>query len=77
LILWENKDYKELVNSVLHETCHLFLEPVADIFMWDAAPSQKGMYRDTIERQTQRIANALYYSFKKDWWKEFLPNELR
>lgn len=66
-ILWENKNYVELGDCMMHEFCHGFLEPVVHLFMWDVPSSQKKFVRDTIERQTQRICNSLIDLLPKTW----------
>lgn len=71
---WEQKDYAQLSEYVIHELSHLFIEPVAKLFMWDACPSQKQSYRDTIERQTERISKVIWYLLPKDW---YLPEKLK
>ena len=66
--LYQQGDFKSIAAAVMHETCHLFTEPIAKLFMWDASASQVEHYRDTIERQTERICNAVMYAMPKEWY---------
>lgn len=65
---YKASDYDTIARDMLHETCHLYLEPVARLFMWDVPPSQKDFCRETIERQTQRICNTIFDLLPKDWY---------
>lgn len=71
--MYDQKDFKGLGAIVLHETCHLFIEPVAKLFMWDACASQRTHYEETIERQTERICNSIMYTLPKEW---YMPDKL-
>lgn len=71
--LYKDRDFKSIGVAMMHETCHLFLEPVAKLFMWDACASQEGHYRDTIERQTERICNTISYTLADGW---YLPDNV-
>lgn len=70
---WNNKNYRNIVEDIMHEVCHLFIEPVAELFMWDACKSQKKHYRNTIERQTERICKTIVGLCNDDW---YLPEKL-
>ena len=66
---YQGKDYKQVGKDILHEICHLFVEPVAHLFMWDACVSQQAGYAEVIERQTQRIANAIFELLPEGWYQ--------
>jgi len=66
---WNKKNHREMGQNVLHEICHLFLEPVTDLFMWDVPASQEKFARDTVERQTQRIRNAIMLNMPDQWYE--------
>jgi len=65
---FERGEFSGCARDILHEVCHIFVEPVAKICMWDASPSQKPDYRDVIERQTERICKALFKSLPDGWY---------
>lgn len=73
-IAWEQNDHATLSEFIIHELCHLFIEPVAKLFMWDASSSQRDHYKDTIERQTERISKVIWYLLPKEW---YLPEKLK
>jgi len=70
LYAWKNKDYYHIADTLLHEVCHLFIEPVWKLFSWDICVSQKRQYTEVLERQTQRITNAILEISGDEW---FLP----
>lgn len=65
---YKDKKFRRVGEALLHEVCHLFIDPVSRLFMWDACPSQKNGFHDTIERQTQRIANAIWDLLPNEWY---------
>ncbi len=62
------KDFEGCGRDMLHEICHLFIEPVSDLFVWDASPSQSERFSEVIERQTQRICHTVFDLMPKNWY---------
>lgn len=65
--------FKECGKAMLHEICHVFIKPVTNLWDWDDSASQREEHSNVIERQTQRICNALHGVFPKGW---YLPHKL-
>lgn len=70
-VKWKDKDYRHIGSIVLHECCHLFIDPVADIYRWNQRPSEKEDNQNIVERQTTRIENAIFDLLPDDW---YMPN---
>jgi hypothetical protein len=70
---WRAGEYREIGRNLLHEVCHLLTEPISDLFMADAAASQRSHFTSVIERQTCRVANALDRLMPEGW---HLPNPM-
>jgi hypothetical protein len=68
LAFWKVGDYWQIADSMMHELCHLFIKPVETWFMWDVSSSQRDHVIETIERQTQRITNAMMKSLGNTWY---------
>lgn len=60
--------FKECGKSMLHEICHVFIKPVTNLWDWDDSTSQRAEHSNVIERQTQRITNALHAALPKGWY---------
>jgi len=65
---YENKDYEKVGGYVLHEVCHLLTRPIEELFWWDVSASQSKQFSDIIERQVQRIANAIMPGLGDEWY---------
>lgn len=65
---YEDGDFKTCGKSMLHEICHTFIKPVTNLWDWDDSASQRAPHSNVIERQTQRITNALFAAFPKGWY---------
>ena len=70
---YRKKDYAGIAKNLLHEACHILVEPLSRAMMLDASPSQEIPFRRDIERQTQRICNSIWRLLPKDW---YLPGRL-
>lgn len=70
---YDSGDFKGCGKSMLHEICHVFIKPVTNLWDWDDSASQRSEHTNIIERQTQRICNALHASFPKGW---YLPSKI-
>lgn len=65
---YDKGDREGVARDVLHEVCHLFIEPIVALFWWDVSASQKEGYTDVIERQIQRTCNAVWGLLPVGWW---------
>lgn len=65
--LFEAGDFNSCGKYMLHELCHIFIKPVSNL--WDEDDNQKehDAHMKVIERQTQRISNALYQALPNNW----------
>jgi len=70
---YEEGDLRGIGESILHELCHLFIEPVDLLYRWDVSSSQRNYFNDTVERQTERICKAIHMRLPDDW---FTPKAL-
>lgn len=61
-------DYKQIGRDLLHEFCHGFLDPVVQLFWWDVCDSQKHLFTDVIERQTQLMAYTVFDLLPNGWY---------
>jgi hypothetical protein len=66
---WKSGKHERVAFYILHEMCHILVDPLARFMRADAAPSQNREITDTVERQTQRIANAIMAALPRGWWK--------
>lgn len=66
---WSAKGQFGVACQLLHELCHIFLDPVVNLFMWDVSASQRDHTRETIERQVCRLVRAFESSMSSDWWR--------
>jgi hypothetical protein len=66
--MWKDGDYSKIGGYVCHEVCHLLTQPLKELLMADAAPSQKQHFMEVVERQTQRIANVLRRLLPDEWY---------
>ena len=64
---WKEKKYGEIGQTIVHELCHILTQPLYNLALFDAAPSQKNPFKEINERQTQRIANIIDYLLPKDY----------
>jgi hypothetical protein len=65
------KKYRDVARTILHEICHLLLEPVRTLLMGAAKANQSDLFYDTVETQTQRIANTVEWGLEQHnskWW---------
>lgn len=70
---YKGGNLKEIAGDMMHEHCHLFIDPIEKLFMWDASASQREHYMNTIERQTQRICNTILDLMPDGW---YLPEKI-
>lgn len=71
---YKKKDYRFLGETMLHEWCHVFLEPVIHDVRGILLDSMiRHILDNTLERQTQRVCNAIACGFPSTW---YLPNHL-
>ncbi len=70
---YDSGKFKECGKSMLHEICHVFIKPVTNLWDWDDSASQRAEHSNVIERQTQRITNALHAAFPRGW---YLPSKI-
>lgn len=71
---WQMADYKTIGFDLLHEICHILVEPVVHLFMWDVHRSERQRVQETIERQVCRITNTISDLLPKDW---YMPEVIR
>lgn len=65
---WKNQEWSSIGHSLCHEFAHVLTHPLARMARYDAAPSQKWLIDEMVERQTQRIAVIIAESLPDDWY---------
>jgi hypothetical protein len=66
---WRDRKYETCGGVILHELCHGFIKPIQALWQWDDCQSQKKANQEVIERQTQRIANAIADVLPENWFE--------
>ena len=64
---WKDKKYTAIGQTLVHEVCHILTQPLYNLALGDAAPSQKDPFKEVNERQTQRIANVIDYLLPENY----------
>lgn len=64
---WQEKNYGRVAKYILHEVCHILIDPVKQLAMRDAAPSQMKMFQEIVERQVCRVTNTIDLLLPKDY----------
>lgn len=62
------REFEDMGRIILHEFCHHFFAPVQKLYEWDVSKSQWDGHRRILERQVQRVTNALFALMKDNWW---------
>lgn len=57
---YTKKIYRELGRMILHEMCHLYLEPVITFTIQGDTHLEESLIKRTVEQQTQRICNSIF-----------------
>lgn len=70
---WEEKDYEYCGHAIMHEHCHILVEPLARLSKMGCTPSQDWMGKEIVEQTVERIARALEDRLPKNW---FLPEHI-
>jgi len=66
---WKDDDKETVATNILHEMCHIVVNPLANVMLEDCKPSQEFMFRDIVETAVERIAKSLHTA-NEDWWKD-------
>lgn len=65
---WKNKFYKQVGQTILHETCHLLFYPLKR-FGWENCDACRNKQLTEIdERQTQTLSVVMMGLLPKDWY---------
>lgn len=64
---FKNKQYKKIGDCLLHEFCHILLEPIIHEIRGMLSNNAVSALSDAVERQTQRICNSIGGGFPDDW----------
>lgn len=62
---FEDGKYEDILEALIHEFCHLLTAPICRVALKGISPQEKGYLEDIEERQTQRIANAIFRRIPK------------
>lgn len=65
---FREKRYRVLGESLLHEHCHILLEPLIHEIRGLLSSNAVSALSDTAERQTQRICNSIDGGLPEDWY---------
>jgi hypothetical protein len=67
----------QVAGALLHEICHLLTAPLQALALKNIRPSEDKDVQDVVERQTERIKNAIESALPDNWWKpEWLRKQL-
>ena len=65
---WRDAQFERIGFELCHEFCHVLMHPVGRLALTEATASQKWLFNETIERQTQRFSVVVANSLPDDWF---------
>lgn len=69
---FRKKEYMYVAEVVVHEVCHLFSGPLVSAALKYIPEEHVDSFREIEERQTQRLAAAIFELLPTGWW---VPND--
>lgn len=67
--MFEEGRYRTVADTICHEFCHVLTEPLYELALEDAAPSQLRRIEEVRERQTERVAASLFQLVPEKVWQ--------
>ena len=68
---WFNeKKFQQIAGVICHEFCHVLTEPLYELAVVNAAPSQLKEIETVRERQTERVSASLFQLVPKGVWQQ-------
>jgi len=65
---WKKKEFAYLGDLLVHEICHLYVEPIKVLAFTDASPSQIKQITDSVETQVQMIKMLFEKALPKNYY---------
>lgn len=65
---WKAGNYEPIAETLCHEFCHILVCPLQALARIDIPPSREREVREVVERQTQRITNAIFPLVPQEKW---------
>lgn len=68
LDFWNRGDDWKIGRSLVHEFCHMLVDPVFEALAFGTGKEKWEQANDIRERQVQRTANVIFDGMPKDWY---------
>lgn len=65
---WKQNGHREIARCIVHEFCHLLVDPVWYFVSGDLSKENKAAGNDIRERQVQRICNVVWDGLPEHIW---------